>query len=433
MSWVTGTLLFAVFRKGDIMSKQRFLVFLVLLVLAIVWLPVSALANDLVELTFLSWTGFYGVGAADEAVVARFNELHSDIHVSFQSPAGSQELLEKVILMVSGGAPPDLAQLRFSGAPLYEEIAIDISPYVERDGFELSQFKQPMLDLVTRASGIYGLPVDWGSMLLYYNRSRFDGVGLLPPEYGWTTADFRSAAQKLTADTNGDGETDLYGANIWRGHVYLWGQLFGGKFVEDGELAVGKPEFIQALEWLQQLFVSDKVVGGNGPQGTAAMWADWDAFISQYTTSELHRSLDWGTSYFPRGGNAPTLTYSQGHALSIIRGSKHPDEAWEFLKFYCSPEAEQIRARFGMGLIRLGEMARTWVISTPVPPDYDREELFRPVLEPPEIRTVPWQVKGLSNVLSDLVDLLQNDILTGAKAPHTAVEAALPALQRHIQ
>jgi len=388
-----------------------------------------------VELLFMSWTGFYGIGDADEAVVRRFNEKHPNINVSFESPAGSQALLEKITLMVAGGVAPDIAQLRFSGPPSYDKLALDIRGFIARDEFDMSWFFPAMIDLVQKNGSIYGLPADWGSMLLYYNQSMFQDAGLLEPEYGWTTRDFRRVARKLTLDTDGDGNNDQFGASIHCGHLYLWGQLFGGKFIDEKikKLVVTEPEFIEALQWLQKLFIEDGVIGGNPKTGTSAMWAEWDAFLSRYICEGWHQFFDWNTGYMPRGGNAPVFTYSQGHSLSIIKSSRHPEAAWEFMKFYYSHEADEIRARYGMGLIRIGQAATSWVNQTRVPPGYDREKLFEPVMNPPELRTIPWQIDGSADVLKKLIQVLENDIITGKESPRTAVEAVVPTLEGFIQ
>jgi multiple sugar transport system substrate-binding protein len=43
--------------------------------------------------------------------------------------------------------------------------------------------------------------------------------------------------------------------------------------------------------------------------------------------------------------NRPSPTVVTGWGMGIPRGSKHPDAAWEHIKFYISPEAQEINAR----------------------------------------------------------------------------------------
>ena len=63
----------------------------------------------------------------------------------------------------------------------------------------------------------YGLPRDFQTIVLFYNKDMFDAAGMAYPTASWTWDDLRAAAKQLTLDKNGDGIADQYGfsCDLW--------------------------------------------------------------------------------------------------------------------------------------------------------------------------------------------------------------------------
>ena len=80
--------------------------------------------------------------------------------------------------------------------------------------------------------------------------------------------------------------------------------------------------------------------------GKMAMIVDINGYVSQlkafnpqYTAADGTKSnLDWGVADYPY--NTTEASTSGGFALSIPRGAKNPDAAWEFIKCATSPQGQ---------------------------------------------------------------------------------------------
>ena len=80
---------------------------------------------------------------------------------------------------------------------------VDLTPYVERDGVDLSAYWYPHdLEWVWEG-GLYGGLLYAGGQALYVNKDLLDAAGVAFPADDWTWDDLRAAALDLTnADEN---------------------------------------------------------------------------------------------------------------------------------------------------------------------------------------------------------------------------------------
>ena len=59
-------------------------------------------------------------------------------------------------------------------------------------------------------------------MVVYYNRSLFDDLGVPPPPQDqWTWEEFLQTARSVTRDRDGDGTTDIYAIDFPR-RLFEW-------------------------------------------------------------------------------------------------------------------------------------------------------------------------------------------------------------------
>jgi len=177
------------------------------------------------------------------------------------------------------------------------------------------------------------------------------------PKESWTfEGEFLEAAKKLTKDTDGDGEIDQWGIGgifpqyIYNGYIVSGGPSylmpFGGRFVneEETECLITEPGSIKALKFWMGLYRRYRVAIpyekykaleanafhlGKIGMGVGAPWATY--------TLERFKDLHWDAMPIPKGP-AGRFVAIMGSYFSISRDSKHPDEAWLFLRDYMSRE-----------------------------------------------------------------------------------------------
>jgi multiple sugar transport system substrate-binding protein len=82
---------------------------------------------------------------------------------------------------------------------------------------------------------LYGMPFQFGTVALFYNKRLFDRAGVKYPDETWTWKEYREVAKALTRDLDGDNVTDVWGTNIVahpeRGYgSFIWSN--GGQIID---------------------------------------------------------------------------------------------------------------------------------------------------------------------------------------------------------
>ena len=87
-------------------------------------------------------------------------------------------------------------------APLYpdwqsRDVLLNLQPYLDAEPTLLDGFYPVTLQAYKRDDGYYGLPRDFQTIVLYYNKDMFDAAGVVYPTDDWTMDDLREAAKAL--------------------------------------------------------------------------------------------------------------------------------------------------------------------------------------------------------------------------------------------
>ena len=340
--------------------------FVGLLVAAIIGLVLAGCSNgsepvsgEPIVLTYQDWrTDWFPPMVQEE--LERFHESHPGISV-FYTP-DSDNLAETMLREMSLGTAPDVFQGCCTFFPIWaqEGHALDLRPFIERDLDEsvLNDWDRAQVEaLVTLDGAQYGVPKYHGALALYYNKDLFDAHGVAYPDDTWTHDHYLTAMRLLTLDTDGDGDTDVWGGMIdvsWdrvQIHVNAW----GGNFVEladPSSCAMDEPAARAALEWLRARMWDDKVMATFPDVQNVSTR---DAFIAgKVATVEdgswalkdilANASFRVGVAPMP-AGPAGRVTLATTDGFGIYAGAQHPEEAWELIKFLISDEYGLAMAR----------------------------------------------------------------------------------------
>jgi multiple sugar transport system substrate-binding protein len=296
-----------------------------------------------------------------DVIIPDFESKHPNIKINLTIVTWD-DFDTKMQTMIAAGTPPDVwSHWGPSGFADYviRGLAADLTPYIERDNFDLSDFIPEVLDIYTLEGKVYGLPMLTTGSFIYYNKDLFDAAGVEypPTDWGdtsWTYDAFEEMCGELTNDT-GDPETMTFGCNLgfWPNDAFAW--LFGQDlypdsayqtgFAEeaylDGEGAIKGYQARQDLVW-ELNYMPD-------PAQTDAMGGG-DIFMNEKVAMHLtggwgwwnYNEVDfnWGAAALPYGGpDRRCVVFTDPWMLSAK--TDHPDEAWEFLKYLVSPETQR--------------------------------------------------------------------------------------------
>ncbi len=315
--------------------------------------------GDKVQLVYQDWRTDWFPPMVQQ-MLAQFHTAHPNIRV-FYTP-DPDDLAETMLADMQAGTAPDVFQGCCAHFPIWAQqgYTLDLAPYVEADldqatidDWDPAQYRS----FFTREGQQYGLPKYHGALALYYNRDLFDKYGLDYPDNTWSHHDYQAAMEQLTHDRDGDGKIDLWGSMIdisWdriQVHVNGW----GGRFVDPDDptrCLMAAPEAMAAMEWLHARMWDDKVMATSLD---AQNLSTRRAFITErvamiedgsWALKDILAGAGFriGVAPFP-DGPARRVTLATTDGFGIYAGTKHPEAAWELVKFLISKDYGRAMAR----------------------------------------------------------------------------------------
>jgi multiple sugar transport system substrate-binding protein len=313
------------------------------------------------EITYQFWGSPQEVEVWN-AVARSFEAEHPGIKVKVEA-SDWDSYWEKLKVKMAGGTPPDVFAM---DAPLYRDwqsrgVLLNLKPFLDKEPKLLDGVFPITLKAYETPEGYYGLPRDFQTIVLYYNKDMFDAAGVAYPNENWTWNDLRSTAAKLTKDKNGDGTIDQWG--FWdEGYDMepLWGALvwsFGGQVVDPaaGKTLISSPEATVAFQLLADMWLKDKSMPTEEQLkqfGTDGFFADVAAMgVSGHWVVPDYApvSFKWDIAPLPKGP-AGRVTSVNSAGFVIAKASRHPDEAWEFVKYAFGEKGQAELARIGLAI-----------------------------------------------------------------------------------
>lgn len=165
-------------------------------------------ANAPVTLTILSPLVVEAPEAdVEKAYAAEYEAAHPNVTIEFVG-VPMNDAYAKISTLATGGAMPDIFvnSPEFSAQANELGIVADMSTLLGDDfmsGFAAAPLKQATLNDKVQFAPYFTIPTG-----LLYRTDLFEAAGLTPPT---TWDEFRDDAEKLTVDTNSDGQTDRWG------------------------------------------------------------------------------------------------------------------------------------------------------------------------------------------------------------------------------
>jgi multiple sugar transport system substrate-binding protein len=258
----------------------------------------------------------------------------------------------KLKAAATGGAAPDVFWMNGPNSQLYATNGV-LAPLGD---FDPAGYPKSLVDLYTVGGKHYGLPKDFDTVGLWYNKSLFDAAGVKYPDDTWTWDTFKAAAAKLTDKAKG---RYAIAANLTSAQEYQYNTIYqaGGYVISpDGKTSgYGDPATVQGLK-----FWTDLIAAGQSPDlktmtdtapinlfesGKTAMYygGSWDA--AEFTTNSYTKSkVD--VAVLPKGAKPATVIHGLANVISAK--SPHQAQAWKFVQYLGSKEAAEAEAKAGV-------------------------------------------------------------------------------------
>lgn len=324
-------------------------------------------------------------------VLRDFEAQHPTIKVKYEQIADQYMDVMKTRLV--GDAAPDVFYLDALEAPflMSQNVLEPLDGYIKPE-FELTDFEPTLLDTFKYKATIYGLPKDYSTLALFYNKQAFANAGLENPPQTWE--ELRAYAKKLTIDTNKDGRIDQYGfgENPELARQVYQIKAYGGQVVDrESRAAFAEQARLQGLQSVVDQYRNERSsaqksdVGTNSGsemfgQGKAAMVIEGNWAIPYLR--DTYPKLDFATAEIPTiNGQRSTMLFTVAYVMN--KKSKHKPEAWELIKYLTGKEGMQKWTGTGFALPTRRSVATNL--------GYDQDNL-RSSLVAGVNYGIPWQV-----------------------------------------
>ena len=332
----------------------------------------AAPSGDAAEIRYALWDS--AQQPAYEACAAEFAKTNPNISIKVEQSGWDDYWSSIQTGMVAGNAP-DVFTNHLAKYPEFaaKNQIVDIQPLVERDSVPTDIYIGDLAELWTREGKRYGLPKDWDTVAIFYNKSMLEEAGVDPAvmkDWTWNPQDggtFEETIAKLTLDENGNnglspdfdktkvkqygfihqGQGNGYGQTQWSFLSASLGfkfqdEIWGTKFHYDD------PKLAETLEWyaglmergLAPAYPDVKSLGGAAlfQASKGAMTSDGSWNIKNYIDNS---NFEVGFGLLPVGPEGRKSMFN-GLADSIYVGSKNQEAAWEWVKFLGSPTCQDI-------------------------------------------------------------------------------------------
>jgi multiple sugar transport system substrate-binding protein len=302
-------------------------------------------SDEEVTLKFVHWIN-EDVGKWED-VIAKYEEANPGIKVEsipLVENMNSQDYFKQLDLMASAGEEMDLILFSNVGDLVKRVDAGLLEPvtdFVEKEGIDINEVYNNSYPAIN--GDYYGLPMKNVTNLVMLNKAHLDKAGLEVPT-DWTWDDYKEYAKKLTTDGH-------YGS-----YLHTWHNLYSvlktiGKaednmiLHEDGTSNADDPMIRASLELRNELENVDK----SSVPFTEILSQKMDyrqQFFSQSASMVPTGSFmitEWGQftpefeiawAPWPKNKESDkSLAPMGGDLLSIAKGSKHKQEAYDFMRW----------------------------------------------------------------------------------------------------
>jgi len=306
---------------------------------------------------------------AIEEIIKLFNEKNPDIKVKTELTPYAQ-YFQKLETAATGGALPDVLWMNGPHVVQYAKgkVILPLSDMAKKDDYSFDNYPKSLIDLYTVDEEVYGIPKDFDTTGLWYNKKIFDEAGVPYPDDTWDWNKLKEVATKLTNKDKGIwGYAALMG-NQGGYYDFIWQN--GGHIISEDGKSVGfdQPEAIEALKYNisfiedglspTQAQMTETAASELFSSGKIAMMFDGPWMVPEYK-----KNPDLNVAVVPKGKQRAVAI----HGLSnvIAANTKHKEAAWKFVQFLGSKEAAEVYANTGTVIPAYNGTQDAWLQSVP--------------------------------------------------------------------
>ncbi|MCC3377437.1 sugar ABC transporter substrate-binding protein [Cohnella sp. REN36] len=302
-----------------------------------------------------------------EKLIPDFEAKHPNIKIKV-TKAPYEQFDSKLQSAIAGKKAPDVtSHWGYGGFMEYynKGMLMDLTQLLQDDGFSAGDYNIPenVMDIYKVDGKTYGIPLNSYVTVMLYNKDLFDKAGLTypPTDYedkSWTFDKMVDYAKKMTVHSNNLAEAQ-YGVDFGWGERDQRVQYFGADvYSEDTWTNGGKPSKVNldqpaVIDAYKKIYglIHDQKVAPTPAFSKSVSGQFGDPFLSGKigmsvvgswslaASSEFNFKV--GVAAVPQGPNPNVRSVLYVDPLFILKDSKHPKEALEWIKYLITTEVQE--------------------------------------------------------------------------------------------
>ena len=320
-----------------------------------------------ITLSYALWDKNYAQAAQKQ--IDAYEAAHPKVTINLQVSAYA-DYFTTLQAAATGGQAPDVFWMNAPNFQLYASNGV-LQPLTDVK-IDTSAYPKSLVSLYSEKGKQFGLPAQFDTVALWYNKSLFDQAHLKYPDSSWTWDTFEQAARTLT-----DPKKGVFGvAALLEGQEDYYDSIFqaGGYVISpDGKTSgYADPRTISGLAFWTDLIKSkvspsqqqmtDTLPLNMFESGKVAMYwgGSWDA-VEFANNAYTKANVD--VAVLPKGQQRATVIHGVANVVSAH--SKHKQAAEDFAAWLGSKQAALILAGTGTAIPAYNGTQQAWLASHP--------------------------------------------------------------------
>ena len=280
--------------------------------------------------------------------IAAFKAANPSVNVKWEPIAQDYETVLKTNLAAGTEADVFYADIGWIDSLMKTGKLLALDDLMAKTGTKTSDFVPALINAFSYNGKVYGIPKDFNTLGLVYNKDLFKAAGVAEPTNDWTWTDLQTAAKKLTS---GSVVGLSLPADAARFMPFLW-QAGGDLNAINNAAGIAAVDYYTGFEAKDSLskLPSELGMGWAGEafeKGKAAM-----VFEGGWLPADLNnnfKTVNYGVVQMPKGSAAKSnLIFTVSYSISAK--SKNPNAAWALANYLTGSDnqAKVLKAGFAL-------------------------------------------------------------------------------------
>lgn len=305
-----------------------------------------------------------------DANIKAFNAKYPNIKVT-ATAIGWEQYWTKLRTQAQGDTLPDIMWMNGPNIQLYS--GNDQLATLDDLAVDWSQYPKALVDLYSLNGHHYGVPKDFDTIALWYNKDLFAKAGVAVPTASWTWDDLNKAAQQLGDKLKADKVWAMMPDDLSYGQETFYNTIYqaGGFVIKDGKSGFDNADSIRGLEFWSNLVKAglcatpqsisetpglDQFIAGKGAMFYGGSW-------NAVTISKAANAGSFDVIDLPKDKVKASIIHGLG--WTVAKKSKNVQAAKALVAYLGSKEAALTEAANGTAIPAYNGTQDKWLSLNP--------------------------------------------------------------------